>query len=263
MEEIIEGRKLLEVWVAKAYLRKQKQNPEKYEYYDLRECGKNLLDHEPETVKSLEVFGEHMEKGKRKVRILKPLEAYHAYGDMIIYYAAKNIIHYLETHEGASIESLVQLMKGKRLRKWINLGGQTMPEEDIDQLRDDIKNGTLNTWDEIHKRYDQLWECYKMEKLRHAYFSLMFLHKDETDVLTQEMWDDCLDKAKEIQQFICDQVYISRKKDYDNPIRSTTFRNEAEKIAVIGRIEDVSFVKQIKKETEEFIASINKIRKHS
>ena len=102
-----------------------------------------------------------------------------------------------------------------------------------------------------------------MEKLRHAYFALMFLHKDETDVLTKEMWNDCLEKAKEIQQFICDQVYISRKKDYDNPIRSSTFRNEEEKIAVIGRIEDISFVKQIKQETKEFIDSINKLQKHS
>ena len=99
-----------------------------------------------------------------------------------------------------------------------------------------------------------------MEKLRHAYFSLMFLYKDETDVLTHEMWNECLDKAIQIQQFICNQVFESRKKDYDNPIRSATFRNEEEKIAVVGKIEDVSFVKQIKKETEEFISSINKIK---
>ena len=56
VEEIIEGRKLLEVWVAKAYLRKKGEVPEQYEYYDLRECGKNLLDNESETVKSLEVL---------------------------------------------------------------------------------------------------------------------------------------------------------------------------------------------------------------
>ena len=260
MEETIEARKLLEVWVAKAYLRSKGEDPDTHEYYDLRAVGKNLLDNEPETCKQLEVFGENIEKSKRKVRILKAYEAYHAYGDMIVYYAVKNIVHYLENHEEASIENLSRMMKGKRLRKWINLGGQTMPEEDVDQLREDIKTGVLNNWTEIHERYNELWKRYRMEKLRHAYFSLMFLYKDETDVLTAEMWNDCLDKAIRIQQFICDQVYESRKKDYENPIRSTTFRNEAEKIAVVGKIEDVSFVKQIRKETEEFIASINKIR---
>jgi hypothetical protein len=260
VEEIIEGRKLLEVWVAKAYLRSKGEDPEHYEYYDLRECGKNLLDNEPDTVKSLDVFGEHMEKGKRKVYILKPLEAYHAYGDMIVYYAVSTLMHYLEAHPETDMEHIVNQMRGKRLRKWINLGGQTMPEDDVDQLRADIRNGVLNTWEEIHHRYDKLWEDYQAEKLRHAYFSLMFLYKDETDVLTEEMWHENLDKAIHIQHFICDQVYESRKKDYDNEFRNATFRNEDEKIAVIGKIDDVSFVKQIRKETEEYIALIQKYK---
>ena len=179
---------------------------------------------------------------------------------MITYYAVNTLMRYLEANPELDMEAIVNSMRGKRLRKWINLGGQTMPEEDVDQLRDDIKNKVLNSWQEIHERYNKLWKDYKMEKLRHAYFSLMFLYKDETDVLTHEMWEECLDKAVRIQQYICDQVYESRKKDYENPIRSATFRNEEEKIAVVGRIEEVSFVKQIKKETEDFIASINKIR---
>ena len=247
VEEIIEGRKLLEVWVAKAYLRKKGENPEKYEYYDLRDCGKNLLDNESETVKKLEVFGEHMEKGKRKVRILKPLEAYHAYGDMITYYAVNTLMRYLEAHPELDMEAIVNSMRGKRLRKWINLGGQTMPEEDVDQLRADIRDG-------------ELWENYQAEKLHHAYFALMFLYKDETDVLSKEMWHENLDKAIRIQHFICDQVYESRKKDYENEFRTATFRNEDEKIAVIGKIEDVKFVKQIREETEKFVALIQKYK---
>ena len=260
MEETIEARKLLEVWVAKAYLRTKGENPEKYDYYDLRTCGKQLLDFEPTTVEQLEVFGEGMEKGKRKVRILKPLQAYHAYGDMIVFYAVNNILHYLESHPDVDMEHIVNHMKGKRLRKWINLGGQTMPEEDVDQLRADIGNGVLNTWEEIHHRYDELWRSYQIEKLRHAYFALMFLYKDETDVLTKEMWHENLDKAIRIQHFICDQVYESRKKDYENEFRNDTFRNEAEKIAVIGKLEDVSFVKQIREETERFVQLIQKYK---
>ena len=262
IEETIEARKLLEVWVAKAYLRNKGEDPEKYEYYDLRECGKNLLDNEPETVKSLEIFGEHMEKGKRKVRILKPLDAYHAYGDMITYYAVKTLLDYLKKHPDVDMEAIVNHMKGKRLRKWINLGGQTMPEEYVDQLRADIRDGVLNTWDEIHHRYDELWENYQKEKLRHAYFSLMFLYKDDADVLTAEMWRENLDKAIRIQHFICEQVYESRKKDYENEFRNATFRNEDEKIAVIGKIDEVGFVQQIREETEEFVKSIQEYIKN-
>ncbi len=263
VEEIIEGRKLLEVWVAKAYLRSKGEDPEKYEYYDLRECGKNLLDNEPETVKRLEIFGEHMEKGKRKVRILKPLQAYHAYGDMITYYAVTTLLHYLEAHPELDMEQIVNDMRGKRLRKWINLGGQTMPEEYVDQLRADIRDGKLNTWEEIHHRYDELWDNYQAEKMRHAYFALMFLYKDDADVLTEEMWRENLEKAIRIQHYICDQVYESRNKDYENEFRNATFRNEDEKIAVIGRIEEVGFVQQIREETDAFVKAIQDyIKKH-
>ena len=258
MEETIEARKLLEVWVAKAYLRSQGENPDTHEYYELRSLGKQLLDHEPATVDALEVFGENMEKGHRKVRILKPRKAYHAYGDMITYYAVNTILHYLETHPQEDIHTLSAQMKGKRLRKWINLGGQTMPQEDADQLRADINSGVLNSWDEIHHRYDELWTRYQTEKTRHAYFSLMFLYKDETDVLTEAMWKETLQQAIRIQQYICDQVFESRKKDYDNPFRNATYRNEAEKIAVIGKIDEVSFVKQIRKETEAFTERVKR-----
>ena len=260
VEEIIEARKLLEVWVAQAYLRTKGEELSKYEYYDLRECGKNLLYNEPDTVNNLEVLGEKIEKGSRKVVIDKALKAYHAYGDMIIYYAVTTLLHYLQAHPETDMEAIVAHMKGKRLRKWINLGGQTVPEEDVDQLRADIRDGKLNTWNEIHHRYDELWDNYQTEKMRHAYFSLMFLYKDDADVMTEEMWRENLDKAIVIQHYICDQVYISRKKDYDNEIRSVTFRNEAEKIAVVGRIDEVSFVKQIREKTEAFEAMVNKYK---
>jgi hypothetical protein len=55
-----------------------------------------------------------------------------------------------------------------------------------------------------------------------------------------------------IQNFVCDQVYASRKKDFDNPFRQTTFRNKAEMTAAFGTIDENSFIIQVRKETEEF-----------
>ncbi len=258
MEETIAARKLLEVWTAKAHLIKSKVDFTEYKNKELRQIGQNLLINQPEYVDSLEVFGEGMEKGKRKVRILKPRKAYNAYGEMILYYAVKNIINYLGENKENSIEKLNNMFEGKRLREWINLGGQMMPNEYVEQLRNDINEGVLNTWDEIHQRYNELWENYQQEKLRHSYLSLLYLL--QTDNLSQEAWNETLDKAVEIQQFICNQVYESRKKDYENPYRNATFRNEEEKIAVIGTIDETSFVKQVKEETEQFIAHVEEIR---
>ena len=258
IEETIAARKLLEVWTAKAHLIKSKVDFTEYTNKELRQIGQNLLINQPEYVDALEVFGEGMEKGKRKVRILKPRKAYNAYGEMILLYAVKNIIHYLGENKDNSIEKLNTMFEGKRLREWINLGGQMMPEEYVEQLRNDINEGILNTWDEIHHRYNELWQNYQQEKLRHSYLSLLYLL--QTDNLSQETWNETLNKAVEIQQYICNQVYESRKKDYENPYRNATFRNEEEKFAVIGTIEETSFVKQIIEETEQFIALVKEIK---
>lgn len=258
MEESIEARKLLEGWVAKAYLLQKGSYDETADFKDLRKIGKNILDNDPETAKNLDVFGENMECGKRKVRILKAYQAYHAYGDMITYYAVKNIIAFLQNNPSFTMDEVRKEMENKRQKDWINLGGQLINSDDVELIIHDINCGILNSWEEIHHRYDEIWRSYSLEKLRHAYLSLIFLNKDSYNTLNKELWAKTIENGKRIQQFICDQVYISRKKDYDNAFRNATFRNEAEKIAVIGNLDDNDFVKHIRKETEDFISLLNK-----
>ena len=158
-----------------------------------------------------------------------------------------------------SFESLCDELRKKEQREWINLGGQLVNGDEVENLRNDINNGVLNSWDEIHHRYDEIWERYEIEKLRHAFSSLRFLFAGKTHVITRALWNECLNRAIDVQQYICDQVYVSRKKDYDNPFRNATFRNEEEKLAVIGPLDEVSFVKQIRKETEDFKELIHRI----
>lgn len=259
MEEVIAGRKLLEVWTAKAYLRSKGENPEQ-EYYTLRDLGHKLLNGDKAVVKALEVLGEEMEKSHRKVVILKPYEAYHAYGDMIIYYAVKNLVYYMEIHPKETFEQMCKHLTNVRQREWVNLGGQLVTEDDIEKLIDDICNGTLDSWDDIHKRYDDLWTKYQTDKLLHCYQALRFIY-DKCPSLTKEIFTDALNRGEKVLQYVCDQVYESRKKDYENVIRNSTFRSAAERDAVNGKLEDNSFVKQIKKETDQALQYIADARK--
>ena len=256
IEEIIAGCKTLEVWTAKAYLRSNNEDVYKYEYHELRAIGRDLMT-KPDIVNNLEVIGEDIEKSNRKVLILKPLKAYHAYRDMILYYAIDTITKSIVANEPIDFEAIKKENAGLRRKVWINLGGQMMMQEDVDQLREDINNGILNSWDEIHQRYDKIWERYPKDKVKHACLSLYFLM--QTKEIDMPIFLDLLHKSIEIKNFICDEVYNSRKKDYDNHIRNCTFRNEEEKIAVVGKLEDNSFVKQIRKEKEEFISRIEKV----
>jgi hypothetical protein len=139
---------------------------------------------------------------------------------------------------------------GTRRKNWVNLGGQLVPAEDVDALRESIRSGKLRCWREVHEQYDRWWDAYPLAKQRHALATLLTLL--ETDRLTTPLWTAALDEWLRIQEHVCDQVYRTRKKDYENPFRRATFRNAAEMAAVLGTAEDDRFVKQVAKETQEF-----------
>jgi len=259
MEEAIEARKLLDLWVAKAWLRKQGKSLDGLTNESLIETGRKLLNGDPTQISELEVFGEGMEKSKRKVRILKPYDSYHAYGDMIVYYAVRNILTYMENNENASFQSLSEMFDGERKRVWFNLGGQLMSIDDFNQLRSDIKEGNINTWKEIHHRYTEIWKRYPMDKLRHAYLSLRHVLGVET--ISQEDWNNVLNRGIDIQNYVFDQVYKTRQKDYENKFRRATFASEDEMLAAWGPLDENSFIVQQRKETKEFVERVQALKK--
>jgi hypothetical protein len=250
VEEIFNARRLLEIWVAKANLKKQDMGIEGRSEGELEYYGREIFSGTEREINSFEVLGEGIEKSKRKVVILKTYQAYHAYGDMLHYYAVKNLLAYLKTNPKAKFSSMCNTLKGAREKEWVNLGGQLILQKDVDKLRADIGSGKLRDWGKIHNRYNNLWIKYPLEKQKHAFATLCSLLKE--DNLTKEQWKQALNKAVQIQEYICQQVYISRKKDFDSPFRQATYRNTAEMTAAVGKIEDDIFVKQVQKETKDF-----------
>jgi hypothetical protein len=261
IEEIFKARTLLEIWTAKASLRRN-GNPEKsISDYDLAQIGRELLSGNEDIVDSFEVLGENMENAKRKVVILKTYKAYHAYADILQYYSTRNLMAYLNSDKKTTFSVMCKDLKNERQKEWVNLGGQMMQKDDLDKLRIDIGSAKLKTWNDIHERYNELWAKYKIDKQKHAYATLCELYAVKD--LTPEDWKSALAKAVNIQKFVCDQVYSSRKKDFDNPFRQTTFRNPEEMKAASGTIEENSFIIQVKKETEDFEKDAEEIKKRT
>jgi len=249
IEEVIHARRLLEIWTAKASLRKDGKPDKMKDLDELVKLGRSLLSGKEDLVNKLEVLGENMENSKRKVIILKPYRAYHAYGEILHYYAVKNLLAYMNSKPESSFSSMCKYLKGKREKEWINLGGQIIQKKDLDRLRADIGSGKLKSWKNIHDRYDKLWSKYPPDKQKHAFALLCELIG--TDDLTYEQWKSALNTYLDIQEYICDQVYASRKKDYENPFHHATFRNPDEMKSAIGTINENSFIVQVKKETED------------
>ena len=258
MEEVIQARELLELWTAKAWYRKENKSFDKLKDEQLRAKGRELLNGDSKTVDELEVLGENMEKSKRDVLIRRPWRAYHAYGDMLVHYAVMNALDYLEANPGETLSSMSTMLKSRRQREWVNLGGQLMMTTEFDRLRADIKSGKLADWKDIHKRYNDIWRRYPIDKLRHAYLSLCALLGVEK--MDATLWQQAIDEEVRIQRYICDAVYDSRKKDHENPFRQATYRNVEEMTAAIGTLEENSFVRQIRSETETNLRRLEELR---
>jgi hypothetical protein len=253
MQEVMHARHLLEQWTGKAYIH---ENEGQNNNEDLRTFGRRLLQGDRKVVDKLTILGEGMENSRRPVHILKVYDAYHAYGDMLIHYAMGNVLDYFDNCAPQREEFTNLTSDYQPHDVWINLGGQLVKETDLDTLRRDICNGTLYSWDDIHHRYDELWTRYATDKLCHALQALC--HTLGTDTMTSDLWLQALAHEERIQRRISEQVYLSRKKDYDNPFRTTTCRNAEETLAVYGTSEENSFVSQVR---EEMFANIKRIER--
>lgn len=258
-EEIIAAMKLLEKWTGKAYFEKNGLPNSGQSEDKLTAEGRRLLNDRKDEVSAMMVVGENLENSRRSQVILKPYEGYHAYEQMLHYYAMKNLIDYLSSNPEADLETMHEALKGRRQKEWVNLGGQIMLKKDLDQLRADIRSGKLESWKEIHRRCDRLWQKYTVDKQRHAYAILCELNG--TDQISATQLADALDKVVVTQDFISDQVYSSRRKDYDNPFRFITFRDTEEMKAAIGTVDENSFIIQVRQETLEFKNRIMEIKK--
>ncbi|MBP5301623.1 MAG: DUF4954 family protein, partial [Bacteroidales bacterium] len=256
MEEAIAAMKLLEILVATAWLRNEGDDAPRTEQ-ELRAKGNGLLNGPREAVDSLEVTAEGIENSHRKVRILKAFDSYHAYSDMLVNYAIVNVLNYIKNNPGTTRASITEKFEGERRRVWINFGGQLMVREDVDKLRKDIVDGTLDSWDAIHARYNEIWRRYPEDKLRHAYLSLRFVLGAKR--IGPEEWKKALTRETDIIRYIEKQVTVSRAKDYDNPFRKATFTSDEEMVAAYGSLDDNSFIRKVATEAPSNIRMIESL----
>jgi hypothetical protein len=260
VEEIFKALELLELWTGRAAGRTKGRSAEKLSAAQAVALGRKLLTQPKAPTGGLEILGQAMEDSNRPVVILKAYGAYRAYRQMLHYYAVKNLLEYLKANPRATRETMVKMLGGTRQRQWVNLGGQLAPQSAVTRLFGDIKGGQLKTWPDIHARYDQMWQEYPRQKQAHALATLLDLLDAPGKKLTAELWNAALAEAERIQKYVCEQVYLSRKKDYDDPFRRTTFRNAAESKAVVGTARDDAFIQQVRKETQAFGKLIKSIR---
>jgi hypothetical protein len=204
----------------------------------------------------------NLERSKRGQVIIKPLEATASYRQMLHYYAVKTIAAYFDSQPDLNYvnfcETLGSPVPQERIKEWVNAGGQIVPAFRIDKLRKEIVEGKYKNWDEIHSVY-ALWEqAYSLDKCRHAWAMLALFN--ETDKAPDTaMFKKELTAVLDIRRWIDRMIYESREKDYRNPFKKATFRNLQEMEKVLGKPDDNSFLRIVRKESEVFSEMIERV----
>ena len=237
INEMLSGLEELEYCTGKAYYNHQAKGKifTKQKYI---QKGKELLSSKNKIVKELEITAEATENSNRKVVLLKVQQAYDAYRKMIYYYGAMQLTKWLEGKK----------TKITKRQNWENIGGQLMPEKTVETFKKQINAGKISSWDEVHNFYEEQSAIYENEKLNHALATLSeYTGKDITKLNKKEL-EQILKDSLETKKWICDNILISKQKDYKNPYRKMIYSSQKEMDQVLGKIENNSFIKAQKQE---------------
>jgi hypothetical protein len=244
VEEMIHAMTLMEIATGKAWYAKHGTAADDLSAHDFEEKGKELLIHDPETVAGLQIFATDVENSSRKVQLLKVHRSYPLFRELINLYAVRNIFTYIEQHPGRYFSSLRAVVETAERGPWHNVGGQLMKDETLADLKDRIRTGAISSWAELHENYRTIGEQYTIDKLQHAIACLLHVEEKTARDFTPAFLKDCLLQSLHIQTFLTEGIYHSRAKDYQNPFRRMTYENEAEMDAVIGKLDNNSFIQQ-------------------
>jgi NDP-sugar pyrophosphorylase family protein len=196
-----------------------------------------------------------LERGKRGEVIIKPRRALAAYRQMLAFYAAKTIAAFFDSRPDLDFAGLAAFLgapdREARVKDWVNMGGQICPAFRIDALRGDIRGGRLADWDAIHRVYGDWRSGYPLDKARHAWALLGTADREGVRKKFEE--------ALETRRFISAQVFETRAKDFRNPMKRATFRNQAEMEAVLGKPGGSSFEQICREEERDFAELIERI----
>jgi NDP-sugar pyrophosphorylase family protein len=220
-------------------------------------CIEQAKLHYAESDEANITYCDHDAVKRGKALIVKPLTALNVYRKLCIFFFVKQFIKYDFDDFKIFKKHVLSIYKHELYLEWTNLGGQLIPKEKLNKLKNEIKNNKLANWDEIHKRYDDLYKEYAEDKARYALYALERSTGKELRNLSDEDLKKILEHAKDIASEIYEKAYSSRAKDYSDPFRSMMYENAEEMKQVLGDINENDFLNSLKEDTDQFKAKID------
>lgn len=207
-----------------------------------RKKGRSLLEAGEAAIAGLTITVDGAENSDRPVVILKAAMGWRWYRVLLKQYAAREILHFQNRHAFASLQKLCnKLPVAGKPKEWENIGGQLIVQEDVTSLLNKIRKGQISSWEAVHGFYRQQSAHYGDQKLAHALAIYRLLEgADLTGNKTAVI--ALLEESMQLQQELTELIQASREKDYENPFRQMVYESAAELEAVVGKLEENSFI---------------------
>ncbi len=191
---------------------------------------------------------------KYGAEIHKPVRAYKIYRKIVKYFACSVLVEYCHLYNTQiDREELKILMQNFPLyTKWVNVGGQIISSDNLQELFEQIKAHKINTWQEVHNFYDKCDKEYLINKTTYAIYLLERLYEQKIRNFTPEIFEDIISDVLSMSNQMLNEARSSREKDYVDSFRKITFRNDEEMEAVLGNIDDNEFLVEMKEKTQRF-----------
>jgi hypothetical protein len=225
---------------------------------ELLQAGEEILDEKKSDIKEVTAYG--FQNAKQPAKIIKVWEAYTIYKELIIFYGVEQILNFITGKNIPSLDDLLnQLSSDPKRSSWKNIGGQLIPEDELNSLLSGIKKDNIKSWDEVHDFYKKNSRLYAEQKLHHAYASLLEALNVKPSEFNTELFTETVERALETKQWITKSIYESRAKDYENEFRKMSYDSMNEMEKVLGKLDDNVFIQNQEDELNDFRSQINTV----
>ena len=259
VNEIMDSIQLLKKYTGLAFAKKQKKNLDEN---DAIASGEKLLENNDPVVDTLDIIAEGSENTNRPAQLIKVLQAYKVFKELVLYYCTNQIILMVSIKKINTWQSLyVQLPFKAKRTEWQNAGGQLIPSPVIKALVKNINTDKLKTWDEVHQFYETNGMLYPDQKYQHAFACFLELYKISPASFDKKMFKTVLLQSLVTRDWMVKGIKESRAKDYKNPFRKMVYETRKEMDKVTGSLADNSFIKQQESEMKAYREKIKSLIK--
>jgi Domain of unknown function (DUF4954) len=212
------------------------------------------------TAEDSDIIASGWENSDRKIRLIKAPQATAIFRRLIAYHAATLLLTHIQHQKIAGYDDLLKsLPASPALTPWVNVGGQLIRKPELDKLIQQIHNGKIRTWDQVHDFYRRQGEQYPADRLHHALAALREISGATLRKQGPTGFAALLRQAIATREWMTKEIHASREKDYTNPFRKMVYASTAEMNAVVGTLEDNGFIRQEKEAGNKYRKEVGKI----